>query len=80
MSRLRVFSSAIATAMVAASVASAQQIDNKVVIITSFSKDVTAPFAQAFEKKYPGTKARCRTATRRRRSPISARRARTRPI
>jgi iron(III) transport system substrate-binding protein len=36
--------------------ATAQQIESKLVIITSFSKDLTAPYAQAFEKKYPGTK------------------------
>ena len=35
----------------------AQQIEDKVVIVTSFSKDLTAPLAQAFEKKHPGTKA-----------------------
>src|SRR5262245_46096724 len=34
----------------------AQGIEDKVVIITSFSKDLTLPYAQAFEKKYPGTK------------------------
>lgn len=34
----------------------AQGLEDKVVIITSFSKDLTVPFAQAFEKKYPGTK------------------------
>jgi phosphoglycerate transport regulatory protein PgtC len=37
--------------------ASAQALEDKVVIITSFSKDVTAPLAAAFEKKHPGTKA-----------------------
>jgi ABC-type Fe3+ transport system substrate-binding protein len=35
---------------------SAQGLEDKVVIITSFSKDLTLPYAQAFEKKYPGTK------------------------
>lgn len=34
----------------------AQEINDKLVIVTSFSKDVTSPFQQAFEKKYPGTK------------------------
>ena len=38
------------------SFALAQGLEDKVVIITSFSKDVTGPFASAFEKKYPGTK------------------------
>lgn len=34
----------------------AQSIGDKVVIVTSFSKDLTTPFSVAFEKKYPGTK------------------------
>jgi ABC-type Fe3+ transport system substrate-binding protein len=34
----------------------AQAIEDRLVVITSFSKDVTDPFAQAFQKKYPGTK------------------------
>jgi phosphoglycerate transport regulatory protein PgtC len=38
------------------SVAHAQQLEDKLVIVTSFSKDLTAPFAQAFEKKHPGTR------------------------
>ena len=57
MSRFRMCCSAVVIALLAATAASAQPLENKVVIITSFSKDVTAPFAQAFEKKYPGTKA-----------------------
>ena len=40
----------------AATPAPAQGLENKLVIVTSFSKDLTAPYAQAFEKKYPGTK------------------------
>ncbi len=39
-----------------ASAASAQGIGDRLVIVTSFSKDLTVPFAAAFEKKYPGTK------------------------
>lgn len=42
-------------ALVVAS-ASGQGIENRLVIVTSFPKDLTAPYAQAFEKKYPGTK------------------------
>jgi phosphoglycerate transport regulatory protein PgtC len=38
------------------SIAHAQQLEDKLVIVTSFSKDLTAPFAQAFEKKHPGTR------------------------
>ena len=34
----------------------AQGLEEKLIIVTSFSKDLTAPYAQAFEKKYPGTK------------------------
>lgn len=30
--------------------------ESKLVIVTSFSKDITNPFAQAFEKKHPGVK------------------------
>lgn len=40
----------------AASTAIAQGLEDRLTIVTSFSKDVTVPFAQAFEKKYPGTK------------------------
>jgi ABC-type Fe3+ transport system substrate-binding protein len=40
----------------AASAASAQDIGDKLIIVTSFSKDLTVPFATAFEKKHPGTK------------------------
>jgi phosphoglycerate transport regulatory protein PgtC len=46
---------AAALVLVAAS-ASGQGIENRLVIVTSFPKDLTAPYAQAFEKKYPGTK------------------------
>jgi phosphoglycerate transport regulatory protein PgtC len=47
---------AVAAVVLAASPLSAQHLEDKLVIVTSFSKDLTAPFAQAFEKKYPGTK------------------------
>jgi phosphoglycerate transport regulatory protein PgtC len=40
----------------ALSPAVAQDLEARLVIVTSFSKDLTAPYAQAFEKKYPGTK------------------------
>ena len=40
----------------AATAASAQGIGDKLVIVTSFSKDLTVPFATAFEKKHPGAK------------------------
>ena len=46
---------AAAVAIVAGAV-HAQGIEDRLVIITSFSKDVTEPYARAFQKKYPGTK------------------------
>jgi ABC-type Fe3+ transport system substrate-binding protein len=45
-----------AIACAAPSAGFAQALENKVVVITSFSKDLTGPFASAFEKKHPGTK------------------------
>ena len=32
------------------------QPEDRLTIVTSFSKDLTAPYAQAFQKKYPGTR------------------------
>ena len=46
----------IAAVSFAASPALAQTLENRLTIVTSFSKDVTEPFAQAFQKKYPGTR------------------------
>ncbi|MGE0752741.1 MAG: ABC transporter substrate-binding protein [Variibacter sp.] len=43
-------------AALGAGVAAAQALEDKVVIVTSYSKDVTAPLAAAFEKANPGTK------------------------
>jgi phosphoglycerate transport regulatory protein PgtC len=40
----------------AVSATRAQDLENRLVIITSFSKDITEPYRQAFQKKYPGTK------------------------
>jgi len=40
----------------AATPALAQGPEDKVVIVTSFSKELTDPFAQAFQKKHPGTR------------------------
>ena len=45
-----------ALASLIATSALAQGLEEKVVIVTSFPKDMTTPFTQAFEKKYPGTK------------------------
>ena len=49
---------AAALALVAGAVSTtrAQDIENRLVIVTSFSKDVTEPYRTAFQKKYPGTK------------------------
>ena len=49
---------AAALALVAGAVSTtrAQDIENRLVIVTSFSKDVTEPYRAAFQKKYPGTK------------------------
>ena len=46
----------LAPLLLAPAVATAQQLESKLVIVTSFSKDLTAPYAQAFQKKYPGIK------------------------
>ena len=40
----------------AATSALAQALESRLVIVTSFSKDLTEPYAQAFQKKYPGTR------------------------
>ena len=45
---------AAALALVAAP-AHSQEFENQLIIVTSFSKDVTEPYRQAFQKKYPGT-------------------------
>src|SRR5690606_613044 len=34
----------------------AQALEPRVVVVTSFSREVTTPFVQAFEKAHPGTK------------------------
>ena len=47
---------ALAALLTLPAIAHAQQLEDKLVIVTSFSKDLTAPFAQAFEKKHPGTR------------------------
>jgi ABC-type Fe3+ transport system substrate-binding protein len=53
--RTRRLALALAAACFAAP-AFAQGLESTLVIVTSFSKDLTNPFAQAFERKYPGTK------------------------
>src|SRR5262245_15969117 len=46
----------VAACALAAGPAYAQSLEDKLVIVTSFSKDLTTPFQTAFQKKYPGTK------------------------
>ena len=50
-------SAAFAAALTLVAVpALSQEIENQLVIVTSFSKDITEPYRQAFQKKHPGTK------------------------
>ncbi len=43
-------------AIPAADQAQGQTLEDKLIIVTSFAKDLTNPFAQAFEKSHPGTR------------------------
>ncbi len=55
--RRRVLSAAAATAALPVVGLRAQgTLEQRVVIITSFSRDVTTPFVQAFERRHPGTR------------------------
>jgi phosphoglycerate transport regulatory protein PgtC len=45
-----------AAIMFTATPALAQQLEDRLTIVTSFPKDMTGPFAAAFQKKHPGTK------------------------
>ncbi len=47
---------ALAGLAFAPAIATAQTLEEKLVIVTSFSRDVTGPFVDAFQKKHPGTK------------------------
>src|SRR6266540_1740233 len=47
---------ALAALTLATSAALGQQIEDRLVIVTSFAKELTTPFAQAFEKRHPGTR------------------------
>lgn len=55
-SRSLVLGGAVLIAGLLAAPFQAQAIENKLVIVTSFPKDLTSVFKRAFEKKYPGTK------------------------
>ena len=48
-----VFAAALAVGVVPVH---SQEIENQLTIVTSFSKDLTEPYRQAFQKKHPGTK------------------------
>ncbi|MFN3656380.1 MAG: ABC transporter substrate-binding protein [Pseudolabrys sp.] len=50
-----VCSAIFGAALAVAAPAYSQDIENKLTIVTSFSKDITEPYRQAFQKKYPGT-------------------------
>jgi len=52
----RALFAALGGALLLSTTAFAHGLEDKVVVITSFSKDLTGPYAAAFEKKYPGTK------------------------
>ncbi len=47
---------ALAALTLATTAALGQQIEDRLVIVTSFAKELTTPFAQAFEKRHPGTR------------------------
>jgi ABC-type Fe3+ transport system substrate-binding protein len=47
---------ALAALTLAPSLAHAQPLEQTLTIVTSFSKDLTTPFAQAFEKAHPGVR------------------------
>ena len=47
---------ALAALTLATSAALGQQIEDRLVIVTSFAKELTTPFAQTFEKRHPGTR------------------------
>jgi phosphoglycerate transport regulatory protein PgtC len=52
----RALFAAFGSALLLSTASFAQGLEDKVVVITSFSKDLTGPYAAAFEKKHPGTK------------------------
>ncbi len=53
---LKLASISLAALIAVTGVAAAQALEDRVTIVTSFSRDVTTPFVDAFQKKYPGTK------------------------
>ena len=55
-SRSLVVGGAVLIAAILAAPFQAQAVEDKLVIVTSYPKDLTSVFKKAFEKKYPGTK------------------------
>lgn len=53
---LKLASISLAALIAVTGMAAAQALEDRVTIVTSFSRDVTTPFVDAFQKKYPGTK------------------------
>lgn len=53
---LKLASISLAALIAVSGLAGAQGLEDRVTIVTSFSRDVTTPFVDAFQKKYPGTK------------------------
>lgn len=56
LSRRHVLGSAATMLLPAATLLAQAALEPRVVIITSFSRDVTTPFVQAFERRHPGTR------------------------
>ncbi len=54
--RRQILALAALAPLLAAAPSMAQTLEEKLVIVTSFSRDVTGPFVDAFQKKNPGTK------------------------
>jgi phosphoglycerate transport regulatory protein PgtC len=54
--RRRLLGAASGTLLVASSGRAQTALEQRAVVITSFSRDVTTPFVQAFERRHPGTK------------------------
>ncbi|WP_144183470.1 ABC transporter substrate-binding protein [Elioraea rosea] len=54
--RRSVLAGGAAAALVGAGRATAQGLEERLVVVTSFPRDLTTPVVQAFERKHPGTK------------------------
>ena len=53
--RVLLFSVAIVIATMVSGLQESKALEDKLVVVTSFPKDLTGPFKKAFEAKYPGT-------------------------